>query len=111
MDMNRGEAKDLPNYPQAIRVNIQYGPTDGTDTLSLLLQTGDSMDKIAEYYERVIKSNGWTVTSKTRDLDFSEWVLKKGALSEAKIEVRKPPQGGGLYIALARTERPPQPKQ
>ena len=111
MDMNKGEAKDLPNYPNAVRMNIQYGPMSGQSTLSLSLHTTDSMDKIAEYYERIIKSNGWKVTNKTRDVEFSEWDLKKGEQDEARVEVRKPPQGGGLFIAISRVEKPAPPKQ
>jgi hypothetical protein len=109
MDQATGEIKDLPNYPRAVRRNIQYGPNQGLDTMSLLLETGDGMDKIAEFYEKAIKSNGWTVSDKVRDPEISQWTLKKGKDDEAKIEVKKDPRSKSMYIAVARTQA--QPKQ
>ena len=109
MDQNKGEIKDLPSYPRALRRNVQYGPAEGKDTMSLLLETGDGMDKIADFYEKAIKSNGWTVTDKVRDPELSEWYLKKGKDDEAKVEVKKDPRSNSMYIAIARTQT--QPKQ
>jgi len=109
MDQNTGEIKDLPNYPRAIRRNVQYGPAQGKDTMSLLLETSDAMDKIADFYEKAIKSNGWTVSDKVRDPEMSEWTLKKGKDDEAKVEVKKDPRSNSMYIAIARTQT--QPKQ
>ena len=111
MDQNTGEIKDLPNYPRAIRRNVQYGPAQGKDTMSLLLETSDAMDKIADFYEKAIKSNGWTVSDKVRDPELSEWYLKKGKDDEAKVEVKKDPRSNSMYIAIARTQTQPQPKQ
>ena len=111
LDQVTGQIKDLPSYPQANRVNMQYGPMQGQDTLSMVLETGDSMDKIVAFYEKAIKSNGWTVSDKLKDAELSNWTLKKGNDSEAKIEVRKNPQTNTMYIAIARTQAQPQPKQ
>ena len=110
IDQAKGEAKDLPNYPGAIRRNIQYGPMQGVDTLSLALETGDPMDKIAAFYEEAIKSNGWTVKSKTRDPEFSEWEIRKGDAEAAKLQVKKNPNLAGRFnIVIVRTSRAPQP--
>lgn len=110
LDQTTGQIKDLPSYPLANRVNIQYGPLQGQDTATLMLETGDTMDNIVAFYERAIKSNGWTVSDKLHDQDISNWTLKKGKDSEAKVEVRKDPQSKKLYIVIARTQAQPQPK-
>jgi hypothetical protein len=109
LDQVTGQIKDLPSYPLANRVNMQYGPIQGQDTLSMVLETGDAMDKIVAFYDKAIKSNGWTVSDKLKDVELSSWTLKKGNDNEAKIEVRKSPQGNTMYIAIARTQA--QPKQ
>ena len=109
LDQSTGQVKDLPSYPQSNRVNMQYGPIQGQDTLAMTLETGDAMEKIVAFYDKAIKSNGWTVSEKLNDPDISTWTLKKGNDNEAKIEVRKNPQGKTMYIAIARTQT--QPKQ
>jgi hypothetical protein len=110
LDTVTGQIKDLPSYPLANRVNIQYGPIQGQDTATLMLETGDTMDKIVAFYEKAIKSNGWTVSDKLRDQELSNWTLKKGSDSEAKVEVRKNPQAKTMFIVIARTQAQPQPK-
>jgi hypothetical protein len=113
MDAATGAPKDLPNYPGSRVLNIQYGPQNDTDTFSVLLQTGDSMEKIAAFYDKAAKSNGWDVTQRQVDPEYSEWRLRKNASDEAQVTVRKPPQGNMLAIAVARTAKqaqPPQPK-
>jgi hypothetical protein len=110
LDQVTGQIKDLPSYPLSNRVNIQYGPLQGQDTATLMLETGDTMDNIVAFYEKAIKSNGWTVSDKLHDQDISNWTLKKGKDSEAKVEVRKDPQSKKLYIVIARTQAQPQPK-
>lgn len=113
LDTVTGQIKDLPSYPLSNRVNIQYGPIQGKDTASLMLETGDTMDKIVAFYDKAVKSNGWTVVDKLKDQELSNWTLKKGNGDEAKIEVRKNPQSNSWYIAIARTQdqEQPQPKQ
>jgi hypothetical protein len=103
--MANGQAKDLPNYPQAITKSIQFGPVQGTDTLSLVLETRDSMDKIAAFYDKAIKSNGWTVDSRVVDSEFAEWNLKKTFDNEGKIQVKKDPRTNAMNIVIARTEK------
>jgi hypothetical protein len=111
LDQTTGQIKDIPSYPLSNRLNIQYGPIQGQDTLSMVLETGDTMEKIVAFYDKAIKSNGWTVSEKLNDPEISNWTLKKGSDNEAKIEVRKNPQTNTMYIAIARTQAQPQPKQ
>jgi hypothetical protein len=109
VDTVNGQVKDLPNYPNALRRNVSYGPMSGQDTMSLVLETHDPMEKIAQFYDRVTKDNKWKVTDRTVDPDLSEWILKKGDNGDAKVQVQKDPrQPGVLYIVIARVERPAQ---
>ena len=109
MDPVKGYPKDLPNYPAARMVNVQYGPVETADTFSVALQTIDAMDKISAFYDKMIKSNGWTVTSRVVDPEYSEWIMKKAADDEAKVTVRKDQQSGHFYIVAARTSKQSQP--
>lgn len=103
--MVNGEAKDLPNYPQAITRSVQLGPIQGVDTLSLVLETRDSMDKITAFYEKVVKNNAWTVDSKTLDPELAEWNLRKAFDNEAKVQVKKDPRTNAMIIVIVRTEK------
>jgi hypothetical protein len=103
--MVNGEAKDLPNYPQAIMKSIQFGPIQGTDTLSLVLETRDPLDKIVAFYEKAIKSNAWTVDSKSVDTESAEWNLRKAFDNEARVQVKKDPRTNALNIVIVRTEK------
>ena len=103
LDQATGSAKDIPRYPKSVTASISYGPMQGHDTLSLALQSHDSMDKIADFYDKALKANNWTIVDKTRDVELSEWVLKKGDRDEGKVQIRKAPTGG-LYIIIVRVE-------
>jgi hypothetical protein len=105
----------LPNYPGAAIVNIQYGPQQDAEIFSVAMQTGDSMDKIAAFYDKTIKSNGWDVTQRQVDPEYSEWMMKKNTSDEAKVVVQKPKQGTlprhMFMIVVARTAKSAQPQQ
>jgi len=105
MDQAKGDIKDLPGYPRSYRVSAQIGPLQGVNTMSLGLRSSDPMDKIAAYYERVIKENKWTVIDKIVDPEFSEWNLKKGEADSAKVQIRKDPQSNAMNIVIVRGER------
>ena len=110
-DAQTGEVKDLPSYPNAQRTNIQYGPMeDGAEMASLVLVAAGSMDSVAAFYDKAIKSNGWEVTVRNRDPEFSEWRLKKGAKDEGRVIVKRDPAKGGLTIQIVRTSKPVEKK-
>ena len=112
MDVAKGYPKDLPNYPQASRLNLQYGPYENTDTFSIALQTSDPMNKIAAFYDQVVKSNGWTVSNRLVDPEYSEWVLTKKEDNDAKVTVQKDKQTSKSFIiVVARTAKLPQKPQ
>ena len=113
MDTAKGAPKDLPSYPGGTILNVQYGPQADTDTFSIAIQTNDPMDKITAFYDKAIKSNGWDVSQRQVDPEYSEWLLKKNANDEAKVTVQKARQGNLFVIVAARTAKqaqPPQPK-
>ena len=105
LDQANGGIKDLPSYPNAVRVNISIGPVQGINTMSLAFTTSDSMDKIAPYFDRVIKANKWTVIDKIIDPEFSEWKLKKGEDHNAKVQVKKNEQTKVMNIIMVRGEK------
>ena len=109
MDQARGDIKDLPSYPRAYKVNMQVGPVQGINTMLLTLKTADPMDKITAFYERVIKDNKWTVIDKIIDPEFSEWSLKKGEVSSAKVQVKKDQQTRAMNIMIVRGEKLEEP--
>jgi hypothetical protein len=105
LDEAKGGIKDLPSYPGAFRLNVQVGPIEGVNTMSLGLRTKDSMDKITAFYEQVIKANKWTVVDKVIDPELSEWTLKKGEQNSAKVQVKKDLTTGMNNIIVVRAEK------
>lgn len=109
MDAAKGYPTDLPNYPRGARMNLQYGPSQDTEMYSIAMKTQDPMDKITAFYDQVVKSNGWTVTNRQVDPEYSEWVLKKKGDNEAKVTVQKDKQTNNTFIIVAaRTAKPSQ---
>ena len=82
----------------------------GVNSMSLGLRTGDPMDKITAFYEKVIKDNKWTVTDKIIDPELSEWSLKKGESNSAKVQVKKDEQQTSIMnIIIVRAEKMEEP--
>jgi hypothetical protein len=86
-----------------------FGPVEGTETFSLVLESSAGMDAIADFYDKAVKAHKWTVLDRIRDPEASEWVLRKGESAEGKIQIRKNPNGNTFYIVIARTEKAAQP--
>jgi hypothetical protein len=105
MDQTTGAIKDLPNYPRSVKTGIQIGPNHGLNAMTLVLQTSDSMDLIAAFYQKVIKDNQWSVVDKVIDPDMSEWILKKGEENSARIQVKKDPASSRKNISIVRGEK------
>lgn len=98
LDTQKGEVKDLPSYPEGQRVSIQYGPLPGGEMASIVLTTSGSMDSIAAFYDKAIKSNGWQVTVRNRDPEYSEWRVKKGDKEEGGVTIKRDPNRGNMII-------------
>jgi hypothetical protein len=77
----------------------------------IILQTGDPVEKIAEFYDRAIKSNGWKVVSDQRARDIMKIELQKGDRGEGLVRVIKDERTGVINIGLSRIEKPAQPAQ
>jgi hypothetical protein len=100
-----GTIKDVPSYPRAVRVNVQFGPMQQATVMMLLLHTRDSMEKVQAFYTQAIKENHWTVTDKLLDPELSEWTLNKDERNNAKVQVKKDPKTGSLDISIVRAEK------
>lgn len=100
-----GAIKDLPSYPRAVRVNLQFGPIQEATVMALVLHTGDSMEKVQAFYTQAIKENQWTVTDKLLDPELSEWTLNKDERNSAKVQVKKDQKTGSLDISIVRAEK------
>lgn len=73
--------------------------------MSLGFTATDPMDKIAAFYEKVIKDNKWTVIDKIIDPEFSEWNLKKGEDNSAKVQIKRDQQTSLMTIVMVRGEK------
>ena len=100
-----GVIKDLPSYPGAVRVNVQFGPVQQATVMTLVFHTRDSMEKVQAFYTQAIKENKWTVTDKLLDPELSQWTLNKDERNNAKVELKKDLKTGSLEIALVRAEK------
>jgi len=105
-----GTIKDVPSYPRAVRVNVQFGPVQQATVMTLVLRTRDSMEKVQAFYTQAIKENKWTVTDKLLDPELSQWTLNKDERNNAKVEVRKDLKTGSMEIAIVRAEKFETPK-
>jgi hypothetical protein len=102
IDQATGAIKDLPDYPRSARAGTQIGPNQGLNVIMLSLQTGDSMDQIVSFYQKVIADNRWTVADKTLDPDLAQWILTKGTEDTARIQVKKDPASSSKSISIVR---------
>lgn len=103
-DAQKGSIKDLPSYPDSMRINVQYGPMSGTEMAMIVSQSPGPMAKITEFYDRAIKSNGWTIVSETREAEKYRLNLKKGDKDAGTVDVTPDAGGKRLTIAISRTK-------
>jgi hypothetical protein len=73
-----------------------------------MLQTNDSMDLKAAFYQKLIKDNQWTVVNKIVDPDLNEWILTKGEEQTARIQVKKDQVTNKRNIFIVRGEKLPE---
>ncbi|MEW6128240.1 MAG: hypothetical protein AB1757_14465 [Acidobacteriota bacterium] len=110
LDTSKGEIIDLPRYPNAAMTNIQYGPKEDLLIAFMVFQAYDTVDKVAAFYDKSIKSKGWTVVSRTNDAAFYEWNLKKGESDTGAVKVMFDESNKTVLISLTRTEPNPEKK-
>lgn len=105
-DPQAGAIKDLPSYPGSRPVNVQYGPLSGADMAMIVSETTVPMEKITQFYDRAVKSNGWTVASEMREPEKYRLDLKKGNKDAGTVQVTKAQGAGLVTIAISRTQAP-----
>ncbi len=110
-DMNRGEISDLPNYPAGRKTNVQVGPLQGMDTAMVVLETGDTVEKVAAFYDRAVKGKGWKVVNRLSDPEFFQLDVEKTKIHEGVIKVRKDSVSGRTVIVISRLEKPADKKE
>lgn len=111
MDASKGAIVDLPQYPNSMRTNVQYGALRGAgDSALILATTSEPIEKVRAFYEKVIRGHNWTVTSQITEPENYKWNLKKGDRDEGLVQIRKDPGARGLTIILSRLEKPPPKK-
>ncbi len=107
---NTGQIKDLPDYPNAVRVNVQVGPASSGKMASVVMQANTTIEEVDKFYGKAIKSNGWSVNRESRQPDSIRIELKKGELQEGLIQIMKSPQTSNITISLTRLEKEAPPK-
>jgi hypothetical protein len=110
-DTNKGEISDLPNYPVAVRTNVQFGPVQGIPTAMIVLQTKDPVDKVAAFYDRAAKGKGWKVVNRLSDPEFFQLDVEKSKTQEGVVQVKKDSLTGQTIIVISRIEKPADMKE
>src|SRR5262249_27374853 len=101
-DQKTGQIRNLPLYPRAKVMSVQYGPINGAPQVMLQAMCREPFEKVTAFYEAVIKDNGWIVDDNSRGTDSYTWQLSRGRTDRAAIRVDKD-QLGRVHIGLART--------
>jgi len=103
-DPQKGAIKDLPSYPDSMNVNLQYGPLSNAEMAMIVSETSGPMEKVTQFYDKAIKSNGWTVSSETREAERYRLNLKKGDKDAGTVQVTKNAQSKVITIIVSRTK-------
>lgn len=107
IDTSKGGVVDLPQYPNSVLTNIQYGPVKSVgDTAMILASTTEPIEKVKAFYEKVIRGHNWTVTSQTAEPENYKWQLKKGERDEGMVQLRKDSRTQAIIIIISRLEKP-----
>ena len=113
MDLTRGGAKDIPNYPKMSIANMFYGPgpQPGYDSMRITGMAGGTLAEIETFYDKAIKNNGWTVVNRIKNPERVEWLLKKGDKDEGAVVAQWDAQTGTMNLLIVRSERISEPGQ
>jgi len=102
LDQKTGQIRNLPLYPRAKVMGVQYGPIGGIPQVTLQAMCRGPFEKVTAFYEKVIKDNGWIVDDNSRGSNSYTWQLSRGQTDRAAIRVDQD-QLGRVHIGLART--------
>ena len=106
LDTAKGGITDLPAYPGARRFSMQYGPLQGADSAMIIYMTPDPMEKVAKFYEGVVKSHAWKVVSNLKEPETIDLKLTKGERDEAILRIKKNLDQKVTEIMISRTQKP-----
>lgn len=90
---------DMPFYPGA-KVDVGTSMTGTTEAVSVSLNTKDDFAKVAEWYEKELKSAGWTA-----EISTSQKGSGSGAPSSNYIGVSKDNRQGAVIISDAADDK------
>jgi hypothetical protein len=110
-DPDKGEISDLPGYPAGTRTNVQYGPMQGTASATIVMKTGDPIEKVAAFYDQVAKSRGWKIVDRISDPEYYKLDLAKGDAHEGLVKAGKEQPTGMTVIVISRLEKTAQPAE
>ena len=72
---------DFPIYPDAKLASSWTANGDGTNGLSLIWETGDSVSKVSDYYESELVGAGWTLSFTSETEDSTTYAFEKNDVS------------------------------
>ena len=62
-ELPEGFPKDLPIYKNSNLLSKWSSTSEGEEGISVVLETGDSLTKVSDFYKVELEKTGWTVTS------------------------------------------------
>lgn len=77
-DLPESFPKDFPVYSGAKLVNSFSASGEGGDGVSVVWETGDSFDKVTDFYKKKLQEDGWKVESTFEQKDSFTSSFKKG---------------------------------
>lgn len=72
---------DIPIYPDAKLASSWVASGDGTDGLSLIWETDDSVSKVSNYYENELENAGWTLSFTSETEGSTTYAFEKNDMS------------------------------
>ncbi len=77
-DLPESFPKDFPVYSGAKLVSSFSASGEGGDGVSVVWETGDSFDKVTDFYKKKLQEDGWKVESTFEQKDSFTSSFKKG---------------------------------
>lgn len=71
---------DFPIYPEAKLASTWAAKGEGTDGLSLIWETEDSVSKVSSYYESELEDAGWTLSFTSETEDSTTFAVEKSGI-------------------------------
>jgi len=72
--------EDFPIYPGATLKSSSSTETDGKKGISALWITGDSKEKVSEFYKKSLEESGWKITNSFSGKEFFNYSFEKDSV-------------------------------